>query len=267
MGFLDTTEKRKSFAITAAVMSFLLLFFCFVSVLTHLDPPPENGIAINFGNSNVGSGSTEPALPTQTTPSTPDSQPTTTSSQEVVTQDAVEAPVVSSQPDVKNNSQQQQQPEPEKQPEPKPDQSVLDALNSVTSADTQDGKTPKGEGDDNKPGNKGKINGDPYANSYYGKDGVGSGGKGYGLNGRSRLRYTAVQQECNETGTVVVKISVNRSGEVIDAVPGEQGTTNRVKCLMDAAYKSAMSYRFSAAPDAKAAVQIGFVVVVFKLGE
>ena len=74
------------------------------------------------------------------------------------------------------------------------------------------------------------------------------------------------QPDCFQTGTVIVEIHVNKSGKVVKAIPGKQGTTNKAACLLAAAKKSAETYKFSAAADAKN-IQIGFVEVIFKVGE
>ncbi|NAS32275.1 energy transducer TonB [Flavobacteriaceae bacterium R38] len=130
-----------------------------------------------------------------------------------------------------------------------------------------DGSASGSEGDDNRPGDKGQPNGDPYASSYYGSPGNGSGGGvGYGLRGRSLVNQGKQQQNCNEAGTVVVKIEVDRSGKVISAVPGVRGTTNNHPCLLEPAKKTAFLHKWNL--DSKApSRQIGFVVVNFKLGE
>lgn len=273
MSYLDTSEKRKSAIITAGIMSVLLLFFTFVSVLTELDPPEESGIAINFGNTSVGSGPVETAQTARVSPPSnpePQTQPTQ-QVDNVATQDNTDAPVINSDP-TQDKPAEKPVTKPvekpvEQKPDPKPDQSVMDALNSVTGTNPVDGDTDQGEGPGDGPGNKGDINGDPYANTYYGDPGTGQGGKGFGLKGRSRLGYQATLPTCDETGTVVVEITVNKSGRVVKAVPGKQGTTNRVQCLLDAARKTAESYKFSAAPDARNDFQIGFVEVIFKVGE
>lgn len=273
MGYLDTSDKRKSAIITGTIMAVLLLFFTFVSVLTELEEPEESGIAINFGNTVVGSGPVEPAVTTRVSPpSNPEPQTQTTQQTDnVATQENTDAPVINSDP---TNDRPVEKPvdkpikKPvEKKPDPKPDQNVLDALNSVTGADPVDGDTDTGEGPGDGPGNKGDINGDPYANTYYGDPGTGQGGKGFGLKGRSRLGYKKVLQTCDETGTVVVEITVNKLGKVVKAVPGKRGTTNRIQCLLDAARETAESYKFSPARDARNDFQIGFVEVIFKLGE
>ena len=122
------------------------------------------------------------------------------------------------------------------------------------------------EGNDNRAGDKGQLDGNPYAPSYFGGKGTGSGGVGYGLNGRGKASFKRLKQDCNESGLVIVKIIVNQNGNVIEAIPGVKGTTNTASCLLEPAKKIALSHKWSA--DSKApAKQIGFVKVNFKLGQ
>ncbi len=72
-------------------------------------------------------------------------------------------------------------------------------------------------------GDKGKEEGSPYASSYYNNAGLGGISKGYGLNGRNLQSNGKVVQECNQEGTVVVRITVNKQGDVITAEPGVKG--------------------------------------------
>ena len=140
----------------------------------------------------------------------------------------------------------------------------LDAM--MGGLNNSDGTATGGEGNDNSPGDKGQLNGDPYASSYFGSPGSGSGGVGYGLNGRSKITNQKFVQDCNESGRVVVKIVVDQSGRVVETEPGVRGSTNTASCLLTAADKTARSYKWNADPKAPAR-QIGFVVVNFKLGE
>ena len=55
MTLLNTTHKRKSAAITALILM-LLIFGILNFGMQYLDPPEEYGLAINFGDANVGSG-------------------------------------------------------------------------------------------------------------------------------------------------------------------------------------------------------------------
>ena len=140
----------------------------------------------------------------------------------------------------------------------------LDAL--MGGINNSDGEATGSEGDDNLPGDKGREGGDPYASTYYGAPGTGSGTGGYGLSGRSLVSRGKVQQECNEEGRVVVRIVVDRNGKVVQATPGVKGTTNSHPCLLEPARKTAFLHKWNL--DSKAPnQQIGFVVVNFKLGQ
>jgi colicin import membrane protein len=75
-----------------------------------------------------------------------------------------------------------------------------------------------------------------------------------------------VPQDCNQEGIVVVRITVDNNGQVIDAQPGVKGTTNSHPCLLAPAKETALLHRWN--PDAQAPKrQIGFIVIQFKLSE
>ena len=97
MSLLDTKHKQKSMAITVVLHVIILLLFFYVG-LTYLDPPPENGIAVNFGTMDTGSGNVQPkekikTAPKQTAPE-PVKQQKSEIKEEVITQDTEEAPVI-----------------------------------------------------------------------------------------------------------------------------------------------------------------------------
>ncbi|RZS92020.1 energy transducer TonB [Aquimarina brevivitae] len=281
--------------LTTIIHAVIVLLLLYLGV-TYLDPPPERGIAVNFGNSITGSGTIQPnelvkTTPKQTTPEETPSEPQESSEvaeleEELVTQDNEEAPVIDKKPNkepVEKTEKPEKQKEAtetkkevtptdkkveEKKPDPKPDKSTLDILDSFANGPETDGNAKKGgEGNDTSSGDKGNPDGDPYATSYYGQPGPGgSGGVGYGLNGRGRPTNSKVVQECNESGRVVVKIVVDRSGKVIQATPGVKGTTNNASCLLDPAKRTALTFRWKPDPNAPER-QIGFVEVTFGLGE
>ena len=67
MKYIETAHEKKSLVITVVIhvlLILLLLFFGF----KYLDPPPESGIAINFGTSDVGSGTEQPTEPVKSSP-------------------------------------------------------------------------------------------------------------------------------------------------------------------------------------------------------
>lgn len=271
---LDTIHKRKSFAITSVLVVAILLLM-FLAGMKYLDPPIEKGIDITFGLDSQGMGEIPPSTQSNIPPSEPQpiveqSQEETPPDQDVVTQDIEEAPIIAEKPKkIKETSPAKQNPEKPKEPEkPKPSSEATNALASILGSpkktDTKTGVV--GQGDDATQGYKGSPDGNPYSNSYYGSGGSGSGGKGWGLNGRSLQGGEKIAQNCNESGRVVVEIVVNQEGRVVKMKAGVRGTTNSHPCLIEAAEKTARTYRWNA--DDKAPLQqIGFIEINFRLGE
>ena len=292
MSFLDTRHKKKSFTLTTLLLSGLLLLLFYIG-LTYLDPPIENGIAVNFGTMDFGSGQVQPKEKIKSEPkevvSEPVEQVEPVKPQEAVAEEAPVEKVMTSNDEESIKIKQQQEAkrkadeaaekakaeaeriakekhdaEEKQRQEQEAKKKNIDAL--IGGIGKSDGTASGSEGDDNKPGDKGQPDGDPYAASYYGDPGNGSGGSGYGLNGRSLVSSNKFQQDCNESGRVVVEIFVDRSGKVVQANPGVKGSENTAPCLLDAAKKTALSYRWN--PDSKAyASQKGFIVINFKLGQ
>ncbi len=283
MKYLETKHERNSAKITVLITVILLLLL-FVVGPPYMDPPVEYGVAVNFGTSNFGSGNIQPKEPVKSEPndvvtppeeteSVPETAPSTSSEvkEEVLTQDNAEDIAIKKQKEAKAKAKAEAdakaKAEAERIAKEKREQEEkkkkLDALiGGVKSSDGAIG----GEGDDTQAGDKGQLDGDPYAPSYFGGPGSGSGGVGYGLNGRGNAIYKTIKQDCNESGMVIVKIIVNRNGDVVEATPGVKGTTNTAPCLLDPARKIALSHKWRA--DSKApAKQIGFVKVNFNLGQ
>ncbi len=274
MSFLDTEHKRKSMTITVILYSLLLLLLFFVG-MTYLDPAPENGIAVNFGTTDTGTGNIQPteaikSAPKVTTPP-PTPQPKTEVKEDVVTQDTEDAPVIKKEEEkiVKTETpvkKEEPKKEPVKEPDPTPDKTTTSALDNLINGPKSDGTAKGGEGNDNTAGDKGNPNGDPNAKSYYGT-GKGLDGDGnYLLGGRKALNKQKYIQDCNEEGIVVVSIEVDRTGKVIKATPGVRGTTNNSPCLKDPARRAALATKFN--PDDEAPTkQIGKIIYNFKLSE
>ncbi len=273
MKYLETKHEKRSFAITVTLhvlLILLLLFFGF----TYLDPPPESGIAINFGTSETGSGIEQPQEAVQAAPqkSRPEVTPVETEiKEEVVTQEIAEAPVIEKEQkkepvvDVEKPVEKKEE-EPVKKPDPKPEKSTTDALSSILNGPESEGTTSGGEGNDNLAGDKGDPDGDPDARAYYG-NGRGLDGDGnYLLGGRKALNKEKFLQDCNESGIVVVQIEVDRSGQVIRATPGVKGTTNSAACLLDPAKRAALATRFNSDSEAPSK-QVGTIIYNFKLSE
>lgn len=273
---LETKHEKKSFTITV-ILHVLLIALLFLLGFTYLDPPPESGIAINFGTSEVGSGNEQPTEPVKSAPkrnTAPQTQPEPEPviEEEVVTQELEEAPVIEKKEKPKPVVEKKPEPKPKEEeppveePEPKPDKSTTDAMSSILNGPEKSGTEESGEGNDNQAGDKGDPEGDPNASSYYGSGSGLDGDGNYRLGGRRALNKEKFVQDCNESGIVVVRIEVNRDGQVINATPGVKGTTNSASCLTEPAKRAAMATRFNSDDNAPSR-QVGTIIYNFKLSE
>ena len=250
----------------------LLIILMFISGLTYFDPPPETGIAVNFGTSDAGKGIIQPQ---HNKPPKPQPQKIEQPQQKVepevkdkvLTQETDEAPVIKNKPKTKPKPKPKPV-KPKPKPKPQPDKNITDILNTVNNAPGENSNNSSGEGNDNQAGDKGDTSGDPNASGYYGSNvHNGDGGTGnYYLKNRKALTKPKPEFNCDEQGQVVVKIFVNKSGKVIKAIPGVKGSTNNAPCLLKAAKQAAMQTKWS--PDPKAPdTQIGKIIYNFKITE
>tara|TARA_B110000967_G_scaffold96687_1_gene99263 strand:+ start:664 stop:1503 length:840 start_codon:yes stop_codon:yes gene_type:complete len=277
MPILDTKHKRKSAAITTIIL-LILLFVIFNYGMTYLDPPEEYGLAINYGDSNVGIGEPVERTKRVSTPKVVEKEevvqeevvqelletPKEIIKEEIITDDTVkDVPVVEKKEEKKAPVKEVVKKEiPKEKPKPKPSKETQDALNNLLNGNSSDGKA-KGEGDDKKEGVKGNEKGDSDSNRYYGNTGSGSGGN-YNLAGRKALSKPIEQPDCQEEGIVVVRITVDKNGKVISAIPGVKGSNNTAACLLKPAKEAALRTTWNA--DDKAPVnQTGTIIYKFSL--
>ncbi len=280
MKYFKTKHEKDSAKITALIV-FILLLLIFIVGPKYMDPPLEYGIVVNFGTTDYGSGNIQPKKPVKSEvkevikqPEVVESQPETSKPQEtkeekVLTQETEESIAIKkkevaekriiAEAEAKTKKEAERIERLKKEQEAK--KKKLDAL--IGGIGKSDGTDTGSEGNDNRAGDKGQLDGDPYAPNYFGNPGSGSGGVGYGLNGRGRPKKSKVVPDCDEEGSVVVEIHVDRNGKVVNAIPGKKGTTGNI-CLYDAAKKTALSYKWKA--DSKAPEkQVGFVLVNFSV--
>jgi len=263
-------RRRKALITTMVIHGALLILFLFVG-LTYYDPKPEDGILINFGDSETGLGEVYEA------PSSGSPQPQNTApveQQQVLTQDLEDAPTINQSP---NTTQVVEEPDPSTQetrpttettenqetppePDPKPSESLQNLLNNT--ANSQSG----GEGDTQGAGDQGREDGDPNSNSRVGTGGGGSGDGNYLLGNRKAISKPK-PNPCEASGRVVVKIYVDQNGKVTRAVAGERtpsgvATTTTNTCLLDQARRAALTTTWESDRDAPMQ-QSGYIIYNF----
>ena len=274
MAFSTNDSERKSLIITTSIFVVMLLvifLYKFQAVETSSRMLMGGEMAIRFGNSEVGNGPLVPAdLPA---PSKTENQPKSVQAEatekKIVTQNTKESVTVKSSEVKKNTNNNHNTTNKSTQTTTTPTNRVNSSTNDMLStfSNTKGTSTTSG-GTGGTSGQQGRLDGDPYSISRFGGSGSGTGvgnGAGWGLNGRSLVSHNVYKQDCNESGTVVIEVTVNKSGSVTNAKLSLAGSTNTAKCLVDAAIKTANTFKWRAdsnAPDR----QIGFVVINFRVG-
>lgn len=279
MKYFKTKHEQNSAKITALITVILVLLL-FVMGTNYMDPPEEYGVAINFGSSSVGSGEVQPVEPIHSkikdklpekvaeaeqledieTPSDP-----TGNAEDLMTTETANAIAVkkakadAEAKELLRKETLEKEFEAKKAQEEQLKKEKLDAL--IGGVKNAEGVTEQGDGPGDVVGDKGDLDGNPYA-PYKGIPGSGNGGVGYGLNGRGKPSFTLFEGCENQYGIIVVQITVNPGGSVIEATSGIQGSNNATACLKSQAKKIAMSYKWPANKDAPPR-QFGKVVVNF----
>lgn len=281
-------QHKKGILGTVIFHSILALLFIFFGFSTPLPLPAEQGILINFGNTQQASGSreieqsvvkTEPAesqpqqnrqeqtntrqpQPVQNQASNPQQ-----SKEDLSTQDFEEAPEMDTKQQKQQTSQvteekvdeqqQKQQKKEKKQPQQKVDKKALYPGKSSNESGQSEGKT---EGS----GNQGRESGSPDADNYADMESRGMGGVDFSLQGRNPESLPKPQYNYQVEGKVVVEITVDKYGTVTKANAGAKGSTTLNDKLLQAARKAALNAKFDRKPDAPA-YQKGTITYYFRL--
>ena len=269
MNFLETPHKKKSAILTFLIGVLIILFFYFIG-MKYYDPPIVYGMEVSFGNTteNFSENISKSKNQIEKNYSNQESKKVLENSNKenkiltekksvvkVKKKDLIDSSLVK-----EINKVEKQIVIKEKEPEiSESTQKLIENLikNKSKTQDISD------LDDREQNSNRGNVDGSLYSSTYYNITGKETN---YGLNGRSLKSSGKVIQDCNQEGIVVVRITVDRDGNVIDADPGVKGTTNVDSCLLQPALKTALLHKWN--PDEKAPErQVGFVVINFKLGE
>ncbi|MEY2962764.1 MAG: hypothetical protein RL754_25 [Bacteroidota bacterium] len=282
MAFNEQSNKNKARAITAALHILLLIWFAFYG-LTYQDPPPEEGIAINFGYDDAGLGNTSEAAETSVPTPVAQQPAQPVQQEEVVTQNVEEAPVIEqteeettkktpvtepiTEPvnEVKPVTEPVTEPDPQRTEQELEEQRKRERLNQLFNSGNGTGS---GEGVTQGGGDQGDPNGDILSPNREGNGGIGNSGDYY-LAGRDPRNRPKPINDCNKEGVVVVKIRVDANGMVREALGGVNipngpssnfGTST---CLVKRAEEAAKKTTWTAKSGAN--LQVGYIVYRFEL--
>jgi protein TonB len=289
----DRRFKNRKTAISAfstiALHSLLFLFLVW-QILTPPDPPytdSAGGVSVNFGTEETGSGNVQQTTltPIQADFSPPPSvakQVQATKQEDIATQDLEDAPVIEKKKPVDTPKPKVEETETPKTAVPTKIENTAENTKKESIAMPEHKVDPnamfqkgaygnpnnsKGEGTGGKQGDQGKTSGDPNSKNYLGgEDGIGMGPgrgdfRGVTLKGRRSTSLPA-PRFCNEKGNVIIDITVNRDGDVVDAKYHREGSTITDNCSIDNAKRAAKLSKFNSAPNADP-LQYGSINYVF----
>jgi TonB family protein len=263
-------KYRNGLTGTVLFHGMLLIMLLYLAFRVPEPLPEEQGILVDFGNSDTGLGNFEPRMsdpaPVQPQPTPPQ---TSQSREEILTQDKEETvampvnkPVNTPKTPVEpsrttQETQTQTQPvEPPKPPERTPDQRAMfpGRGNQASTATSQ--------GEAGGQGNQGVPTGAADVHVY--SEGGDAAGNKWGLSGRGLIGGLPLPAyNVQEDGIVVVSITVDKNGNVTRVTPGVKGSSTLNKALLDAAEKAARQAKFT--PNPKDIEQVGTITYVFKL--
>lgn len=277
------TNKVQGVVGTVVVHSIVIVILLLCSFSASLSSSENEGLLINFGNSEDGFGSIEPkvnydnavivSLPTRSSVEKKEEK-------KILTQDYEDAPSVNTKKNIKKKDIKKTV---TKTTTEKTKQVVKDDTKETVTEKPQevnkkalfpgkklDGGT-TGEGDTGKEGNQGSLEGSPDSKNRTGGATGGNGngdgdGKGvsFNLGGRNALSLPKPDYLKQKQGRVVVQVTVDKKGNVTKAIPGVKGSTTLDNDLLKAAEKAALVAKFDVSPNAPA-YQTGTITYVFRL--
>ncbi|MEQ8705227.1 MAG: hypothetical protein RIC19_14975 [Phaeodactylibacter sp.] len=281
----DEQNKKRGMIISVAV-HVVLLMLAVLPLLTFPDPPPgQEGILVNLGLPDVGEGSENAGPATaaeedpvevpeeETAPPPPsESKPEPEPEREVITADdsevairkekerkRKEADALKREQQEREDAKKRAEAEAKRKAEEAQRKKEAEAANLKESLGGLFGDG-DGKGNTGTPGNQGDPNGDPNSDILTGIS-TGSGTVGGGLGSRGVAATHKPKDNSQEQGVVVVKVCVDRSGNVISADFTQKGSTATSSRLKNLAISSAKRWKFASGQVDK---QCGTITYNFK---
>ncbi len=271
MSFIQ--EHKKGIIGTIIFHAFIGAIFMIFGYSTPLPLPDEEGILINFGDADEGAGQVEPryseSVQQQNVEENQESAPETNDSPSEngnVTQDYEEAPAVEEQ----GKKEKTEETKPEVKPEPvKEEKKEVKEERKINQQALFPGRnrndnSSTSEGESQGNSNQGSTTGSVDSKNHVGGNSMGTNGTSFSLAGRNPESLPKPEYNYQIEGKVVVEITVDKYGNVTNAVAGVKGSTTLDANLLTAAKKAALRAKFDKKPDAPA-YQKGTITYFFKL--
>jgi len=272
------TEKGKGIVGTILLHTGLFIILFVINFSVPVPDKQESGILINFGFDDTGAGLIEPSSPASQ-PET--SSPITTVNEPIGKEEALLTQDFDNEvPEVKKinfDKEKQEQIEAEKrrlaeleaerikqEEEQKRVNEIMNRTKNALAASKNIGTDAKSEGVAGGQGNQGVPEGSPDSKTRGEGSGTGNKGISFSLEGRGSILLPAPRYDYQGEGRVVVEVSVDRAGNVIQALPGAKGSTTLDEYLLNAAKEAALKAKFEPAPNAPP-VQKGTITYNFVL--
>ena len=261
-------DKDKLVALIGTIAFHLVIFLIlFFIVLTSVVPEEDTGILVNFGNVELSTGLYEPrgnpnagadvvSIPEVTAPPVRTTQPAQTSTEDIITQNSEESVAIANQRRADEERRQREETERRQREAVEQRERVAREQEAQRQRDEQAirdrvaGAFGIGDTDSQSQGSgtTGTGNeGSPFGNSDTGPNtGVGGFGGSFNLSGRS-IRGGGLSRPSgtfDETGTIVVNITVDPKGDVILAEIG-RGTNISNATMRSSAIEAAKRAKFN----------------------
>ena len=280
---MDASIRSRSAVLTVFVHAIIFLVLIFSLMKIRIPPFPEagggGGVLVNIGVLEEAAGDVQPMSENVTKAPVPEKIIQQQAPEEkVATQNFEESPIAK---EVKEHKKIIKEVKTEVKPikiEPK-----VEPVKTVNTKALYPGKTTasNSQGTGKGIGDQGDPKGDPFS-KYTGKNGnggtgpgtgkgngegpgkgPGKGGFSYSLDGRKMLRSPLINDLSQETGRVVVAITVGKDGSVEAAVPGGRGSTTTSSYLFKLAKEAALKAKFNTSDDDE--IQKGTITFDFVL--
>jgi len=252
-------------------------------------PELEEGIIVNFGTDETGLGMIEPSPPAvqeEASVPPPDASTKVQKEEALLTQNNEEAPEVKKvdpeaekkrlekleadrklreQLEAERKKKEAEEAERKRiEAEQKRQADIMNKTRDALANSKNAGTTSKSEGEAGGAGNQGVQTGSVDSKTRGEGSGIGNQGISYDLGGRGFQSLPTPKYDYQGEGKVVVEVSVDRSGNVTQAIPGTKGSTTLDEYLLRVAKEAALKAKFNAKADAPV-VQKGTITYNFKL--